>query len=443
MKKINKKIELYFENLNFKRFIIYSFFLQIFSIVVSYQNLFNYERCTNIINRKLFLFNNTFVLEYPEMCDESYYFHGFQWVHHIYQNGFVYQDRPLYLALGFLIYRSLFVVNKILNISFDPLSLLLLSTLIYQLIIVNLISYFLVKICNKSFNKFYFTIYFLIIVFSFEIRRYLFLPSSSNFYLLLFVTSIYLIKKNKLNGFIYGLMITISGYGIIGFLYQLIPYVLNFKKNYRVIINNILLLFIPSLFFELLRIAMGVLKGPGYGVKYIYNAEFYQQFIWIFNSLLSDNFVPSTTCQEINKFINCYIAETFYFLKIMSLPLTFVSFIAVIHFLKYRKNLKTELYYLLSYTVFSYFFILFQGIYSFRIVFYSLGFGLIIYLCFILKIFENNILSIFTALFFMIFNLSRSSWIEYSLKLNIFEILLLIFILSLLITNNLNLKKYN
>lgn len=134
MKKINKKIELYFENLNFKRFTIYSFFLQIFSIIVSYQNLFNYERCTNIINRNFLLFNNSFVLEYPEMCDESYYFHGFQWVHHIYQNGFVYQDRPLYLALGFLIYRSLFLVNTIFNINFDSLSLLLFSTLIYQTI---------------------------------------------------------------------------------------------------------------------------------------------------------------------------------------------------------------------------------------------------------------------------------------------------------------------
>lgn len=441
MKKINKKIELYFENLNFKRFIIYSFFLQIFSMVVSYQNLFNYERCTNIISRNFLLFNNSFVLEYPEMCDESYYFHGFQWVHHIYQNGFVYQDRPLYLALGFLIYRSLFLVNTIFNINFDSLSLLLFSTLIYQLVIVNLISYFLVKICNKNFNKFYFTIYFLIIIFSFEIRRYLFLPSSSNFYLLLFVISIYLIKKNKLNGFIYGLMITISGYGIIGFLYQLLPFLLNFKKNYRVIITNILLLFIPSLFFELLRVTMGALKGPGYGVKYIYNAEFYQQFIWIFNSLLNDNFTPSTTCQEINKFINCYITETIYFGKIMSLPLTFILFVALIHFLKYKNILNTEIYYIISYTAFSYLFILFQGIYSFRIVFYSLGFGLIVYLCFIIKIFENNILSIFIALFFMIFNLSRNNWIEYSLSLNFSEIIILTLIFSLLITNIPNIKK--
>ena len=94
------------------------------------------------------------------MCDEIYYFHGFQWVHHIYQNGYVYQDRPMYLLLGFVLYRSIFAMKTLFGISFEPTSLLLFSTLIYQIIIINLASYTLIKIFNKKFERIYFHIFF-------------------------------------------------------------------------------------------------------------------------------------------------------------------------------------------------------------------------------------------------------------------------------------------
>ena len=45
------------------------------------------------------------------MCDELFYFHGFQWINHIYENGYVYQDRPTYLVIGFIIYRVFFLIS--------------------------------------------------------------------------------------------------------------------------------------------------------------------------------------------------------------------------------------------------------------------------------------------------------------------------------------------
>ena len=79
------------------------------------------------------------------MCDELFYFHGFQWINHIYENGYVYQDRPTYLVIGFIIYRVFFLISLLFNLQIDPISLLLLTSFVIQLIVANLISYFLCK----------------------------------------------------------------------------------------------------------------------------------------------------------------------------------------------------------------------------------------------------------------------------------------------------------
>ena len=432
MDNINSNIKKLIDSLTNFNFLLFMLFVEIGSIYISYINLFNYQRCTNVIKREILLFGQFQILSYPEMCDEIYYFHGFQWVHHIYQNGYVYQDRPMYLLLGFVLYRSIFAMKTLFGISFEPTSLLLFSTLIYQIIIINLASYTLIKIFNKKFERIYFFIYFLIIFFSFEIRRYFFLPSSSNFYFLIFIFSLYSINSKKLNGFIYGCLITISGYGIIGFIFQLLPKFLNLKKNVKDILVNSLLLIIPTILFELLRIFMGIFKGPGYGVKYIYNAEFYQQFVWFFQSLFNEYFIPANSCQEVQEFIGCYFLETKYFFNIMIFPIILSLFFMFFYKYKYRKNLNVELKNLFLFTMFSYLFILFQGIYSFRIIYYSLGFFLIIFLCYIFKSIENPIVGILIAILLSTYNLSRNSWEEFNLNLNYFEWFLILFVFLLI-----------
>ncbi len=208
-------IEEIIKSLDRKKYAFLIFFIQIISYFISYKNLFSYDRCTELVTRSFQLINRNFDLVYPLMCDEPFYFHGFQWIHAIYENGFPYQDRQLYLLIGFIIYRFFFVLSYLLQFIIDPVSLLLFSTLILQILVLNAITYMLSLIINGKFDRFYSIFYFLIVLFSFEQRRYFFLPSSSTIYFLIFLFSIYSIQEKKINGFIFGSLFTISGYGII------------------------------------------------------------------------------------------------------------------------------------------------------------------------------------------------------------------------------------
>ena len=82
------------------------------------------------------------------MCDEQYYFFGFESINKIYVDDYVYQDRPLYLLIGFIIHKILFLFNPILQI--EKISLLLLTSLIIQILVVNLIAFFILLIAYKT-----------------------------------------------------------------------------------------------------------------------------------------------------------------------------------------------------------------------------------------------------------------------------------------------------
>ena len=103
----------------------------------------------------------------------------------IYVNGYVYQDRPLYLLIGFIIYKILSLFNPIFQI--ENISLLLLTSLIIQILVVNFIAFLITKLVSNKFERFYFILFFLLTLFSFEERFYFFLPSNSTIYFLIFL----------------------------------------------------------------------------------------------------------------------------------------------------------------------------------------------------------------------------------------------------------------
>jgi len=144
---------------NMRFYILFLGILQIVLIYLSYTKLFNYQGCTNNVIRDIGTSNFNYGSLYPEMCDEPFYFHGFQWINHIYENGFPYQDRPLYLTFGFIIYRTLFIINLFLGLNVSTLSLLLITSLIIQVTTANLISFLLTKYVVGKFNKFYFVVF--------------------------------------------------------------------------------------------------------------------------------------------------------------------------------------------------------------------------------------------------------------------------------------------
>lgn len=430
-------IEEIIKSLDRKKYAFLIFFIQIISYFISYKNLFSYERCTELVTRSFQLINRNFDLVYPLMCDEPFYFHGFQWIHAIYENGFPYQDRQLYLLIGFIIYRFFFVLSYLLQFIIDPVSLLLFSTLILQILVLNAITYMLSLIINGRFDRFYSIFYFLIVLFSFEQRRYFFLPSSSTIYFLIFLFSIYSIQEKKINGFIFGSLFTISGYGIIGFIYQILSKVINFKKNWRIILKNLIYFILPTLFFEFFRVAMGYLRGPEHGVKYIYNAEVYQQFVWFFRSLLDPEFTPSNACQEITQFINCYINQTLNFFNYMKIY--FVIFVVLLIFMLLTKNINNMNFQIniINFTLFSYIFISFQGYYQFRIIYYSLGFFLILFFCIFIYNFGDFKISLSLISLLSYYTVSRKSFNEYIDlgKIDTFEISLFVLLVFLLLKN--------
>lgn len=420
MKNLKNKFIKLFSNKNFYALISF----QIILILISYLRIFEYERCTELILRSFSLFSFNFDLLYPKMCDEEYYFHGFQWINHIYEGGYVYQDRPLYLAFGFIFYRFFYLIHYFLDFYIDPVSLLLFSTLIFQIFILNLICFLLIKIFNDKFEYTNFILFFLLIIFSFEERYYLFLPSSSTAYFLIFLFSIYALKNKKPFGFIFGLLFTVSAYGIIGFSFNIL---INFKNKYITftqIFKNVFYFIIPTLFFETIRMFLGYYLGPQFGVRYIYNAERYQQFVWVLKSIFDLNFKPSNPCQTLNNFIICYLNETIDFLILFRFYI-FVSLICLVLLFFKNKNFKHLFKEIVYFSIYSYLFILFQGIYSYRIIYYSLGF--LIYVIF--AYFINEIHDRFTSLFLIsslsVYTLQRTNFSQFNFDLNAIEFFLL------------------
>lgn len=421
----------YFDQVSFTKYLFFLICFQLLAYYFSYKNLFTYLGCTENITRYFIVHDFYFELNYPKMCDEQYYFYGFEFLDKIYQADYVYQDRPLYLLFGFLIYKFLYLFNSLLQI--ETTSLLLLTSLIIQILLVNLIALLMVKLINKKFNRFYFILFFLITLFSFEERFYFFLPSSANIYFLIFLFSIYSIKNNKLNGFIYGLLFTASGYGIIGFLYQLLFKILYFKKNINSILTNILFFFIPTFSFEFFRLLLGYFKGSEYGVKYIYNSEVYNQFVWFLKTIFISGYSSDLECQSIPEFIYCYFSQTKFFFSAQIFYLLILF--PMIALLKNRSNFYDEVKPILAFTFFSYLFISFQGLDAFRFVFYSFGFCFIILTCHLVKYLHSDLLASLFVTLYSFYTISRNDWPQFNLIFSPSEYVLIVLILIVVFFN--------
>ena len=413
---------------NIRFYILFLGILQIILIYLSYTKLFNYQGCTNNVIRDIGTSNFNYGLLYPEMCDEPFYFHGFQWINHIYENGFPYQDRPLYLALGFIIYRTLFITNLFLGLNVSILSLLLITSLIIQVTTANLISFFLTKYVVGKFNKFYFLVFLVLTYLSFEFRIHLFLPSSATIYLLVYIFSLNSIKMNSLNGLYYGLLFTISGFSIIGFSFQVLIKIIKKENNLKYFIKNISYFIIPFLSFEIVRMLIGLMQGKEYGVRYVHAVTDYQQFIWFFKSVFTSNYEPINVCHQLSEFVTCYLSATRVFFSLNIFYILLVLVLVLFYSIMYKKIQFNIFYSLTGFTFYSYLFISIQGMYDYRFVYYSLGFFTIVLTAtFIYRINDDFITFLFLTLFGS-YTLSRIDYIDFNLNLTLTENFLVSFL---------------
>ena len=421
----------YFDHISAKKYILFLFLIQLFAYYISYKNLFTYLGCTENITRYFIIHDFYFELYYPKMCDEQYYFYGFEFIDKIYVDDYVYQDRPLYLLSGFIVFKVLYFFNPLFQI--ENLSLLLLTSLILQILIVNMTAFLITKLINNKFEKFYFILFFLVTLFSFEERFYFFLPSNSNIYFLIFLFSIYSIKNNRLSGFTYGVLFTISGYGVIGFLYQLMLKIVNLKKSFKLIIKNILFFMIPTTAFECYRLLLGYFQGQEYGVKYIYNAEVYNQFVWFLKTLFINDYSSDLDCQSIPDYIVCYWSETKFFFTAQAFYLLILLMAVVL--LKNRDIFYSQAKPVILFTLFSYFFLSFQGLYAFRFIYYSFGFCFILLLCYLVQYLNNDLIGLLIVILYSHYTITRNDWPQYNLLLSPFEYFLIVVIFVIVILN--------
>lgn len=440
----NKKfIQNFLNRINIKLYFLFLTTIQILGIYLSYKNLFYYEGCTSNKLREFSFLNQSLSINYPEMCDESFYFHGFQWINHIYENGYVYQDRPLYLVIGFIIYRVLFIVSLIFGLNIDSTLLLLLTSLIIQIIVLNIIAYLLTKLLFENFNRFYFLIFLMFTLFSFEYRLYFFLPSNSTFYLLIFLYSIYSIKSQQLNGLIYGMLFTISGYGVIGLIYQILFKFKYLKKEYKNILLNLILFIVPTLSFELFRLLLGRFQGEEYGIRYIHAVEApeYQQFIWFFRTIFTESYEPYQSCHQLFEFLNCYFDITSRYISLNIIYIVSSLILFICYLIKYKNLDNKNFRNIASFTLFNYIFISFQGLYDYRFIFYSIGFGVLVISCYFLTRINNDTISLVYLTFLSFYTLTRYSYQQFTYKLENLEMIMLLIIFLLLMMDSISNRK--
>lgn len=406
---------------------------EIVLIYLSYFYLWDPQRCTKNIPRSFLIFNYSFDIYYPKMCDEPYYFQGFEFLHSIYQNGYPYQDKQLYLFFGYIFFHLLKASHELFQLSYSIETLLLSSSLLLQIVNINLISYLLTKIILKKKSKFYFLIFFVIIFFSFEQRKYFFLPSNSTYYFLIYLFSIYSIIFKKNNSFLYGSLFLVSGYAVVGFIFQNLFNLKEVKRKLLFLTKNLIIFILPYLSFELIRLIIKILSNDKYGQKYIYTIEAYNQFVWFFKDLLLSNYVSTNTCQNITNFIFCYLKTTIETLNLLKYYI--ILLLLLFLFSKFTINERSfeNLSLVFKFTIFLYFFILFQGMYETRFVYYSIGFCLYLLICvFIVNIKSRSNLFLY-ILIISFFTLSKTSLTQFEENI-IFRDQLLIYFLIITFT---------
>ena len=237
-------------------------------------------------------------------------------------------------------------------------------------------------------------------------------------------------------------MFTVSGYGVIGFLYQLLFKLSKFRLNINLIFKNIIFFTLPSIAFEVYRILLGQFQGEQYGVKYIYNAEVYNQFVWFFNSIFVKNYSSDLECQNLSEFINCYLFETRFFFSIMMFYTLILLFLMVLFLIKYKFEFFDDFKLIILFTLFSYLFIAFQGLYGFRFIYYSFGFCIILLICYFIFYLENELLAFSIVILYSHYTISRADWFEYNLIFSNIEYFLIALVILLSLFEFIYLSKY-
>jgi hypothetical protein len=328
----------------------------------------NYFICNNLFNYKIF----NLTVSYPISCDQESYYSAIRDLSVLFNEGYVYQGRPLYI---FLNSNLLSILQSLSDSDLEVLthiSITITHTLV--LIASSLIIMKILKIYIYSNIKTYILIYTMLIL-SPLYKWGTFDPSNQTFTLLIILLNVYLylnydkVIDPKTSLFI-GLLVLIHRIFIVGYLLLFILLLLEKKYsfNFQNIVNFIKHLFISILPFLFYNIYIFIFQGQ---IPYDENSSHYGQFLWLPLYLFTDKrYEGGWHCMEPTTFIKCYLVD--------NLNLTFYLFVPLIIFLfnllRDKSSNTIVISTLVKYVALVYIFYSFIGWYPpIRFSYYSLG----------------------------------------------------------------------
>jgi len=294
----------------------------------------DYYFCDQIIIESSLIFNNEIDYSFPSSCDKEPYFLGFKNFSNVFNEGYNYQSRPLFVGSVYilnLIFSKLFFMSGDLSIHLALIS--------YHLIIANICLYIFLKILNiKNIKINEYVIYISFILLSPIFKWGLFVPShQTNSFLLILLTLLVLKNENHLmenkTFLLFGIyylmyrptLVTLA----IFIFYQVIR-----REQYRNLATKSFIFFVPNLVY---KTTLYFINGPLRDEQ----LDYWGEFGWLKNYLVRPvnylsqnilgkplieyrNYSSDWHCTSIPENFICYFGDTLKVVQYLLLPLILV-----------------------------------------------------------------------------------------------------------------------
>ena len=321
----------------YKNFII-SFIVSTF--IFSFSFIFkiidpNYFICNKLKTYKISFLNKIIEIYYPISCDQEPYYSAIKNLNNLFSEGYIYQGRPLYIAINKIFYEFLSLIFTSIN---DEI-ILHISVHFFHLLVACFSAILIVKIFEID-QKLTLTNRFIII--SLILLSPLFKwgaydPSNQTLSLVVLLLTTYVLKFQRLNpkfSLIFGMLSLVHRTFLVGFVFILLYNFWtsgNFKnlKKYKSYILNGLIVLIPTVAFNL-YIFLQINQTP-----YDANSSYWGQFIWIIYYFFgSRRFEGLFHCMDIPDFIFCYFVDNIKLFLYLLLPILFLISIKIFSVIK-------------------------------------------------------------------------------------------------------------
>ena len=364
----------------------------------------DYFICNNLKDYDFLNFN----FQYPISCDQESYYSAIRDLSTLFNEGYVYQGRPLYILVNS-------VIANFLNIStfgsidnFD--NVIHVSIIIFHTIVISISGYLFFKIFEEKINKNYLNIF--LVSFTFSVSPLFkwgsFDPSNQTLTLLviMLMTYLYLNFPSNLSSrtsLLIGFLVLFHRTFIVGYILLWLLFFIEKKLNFKlkIIIKTIKQIFIALIPFLIYNLYIIVFQEQ---VPYDENSSHYGQFLWLPLYLFtSRRYEGGWHCMEIPQFIQCYLIDNFYLILYLLVPVCFI----VLNLLTTKYEKFQELGGFIKFTFMMYLFYMFIGWYPpIRFSYYSVGHLIILLSIFFMFNQENKILKflyIFSTYLYFIF----------------------------------------